>query len=148
VPLVPLTAACIAFVAAHFGILEDALNGLRAAEDGQVGAVTLNHDKAGRVTSRDIGPFQINDAAHLDHFTAAWHQPSRQATFALLRDNGCANALAAGEIFRTYLDEAGGNYGLAVGYYNNHKPELAEAYRRHFISTFKRLQARREVAAR
>ena len=139
-PLVPLTAACIAFVAAHFGLAEDVLKGLRETEGSQVGAVTPNRDKTGRVTSHDIGPFQVNDAAHLDHFTVTWHQPSRKATFDLLRDNGCANALAAGEIFRGYLDEAGGNYGVAVGYYNSHKPEHAEAYRRHFLKAFKRLQ--------
>ncbi|HEV2651675.1 MAG TPA: lytic transglycosylase domain-containing protein [Rhizomicrobium sp.] len=138
-PLVPLTVACISFVAVHFGISEDVLKGLRAAEGGQVGMVTQNRDKAGRVTSRDLGPFQVNDVAWLDHLTLAWHRPNRQATFELLRDNGCANALAAGAIFRGYLDEAGGNYGLAVGYYNSHSPEKAEIYRRHFIASFRHL---------
>ena len=139
-PLVPLTVGCMTFVAAHYGISVEALKGLRAAEGGRVGEVVANRDAKGKVTSRDIGPFQVNNS-WLDHLTAAWHKSDRKATFELLRDNGCANALAAGAIFKGYLDEAGGNYGVAVGWYNSHNPEKAAAYRRHFLSAFNRLKS-------
>jgi hypothetical protein len=134
--LVPLTAACLAYVASLNGLPAPLLDGLRATEGGTVGAETPNRDQAGQVTSWDIGPFQVNDRAWLHHFTVAWHQSSDEATRTMLRDNGCANALAASVIMRGCLDEAGGNVGVAVGLYNSHTAPKADAYRRHFIAAF------------
>lgn len=144
--LVPLTAACMAIVAAHYHLPVNLLEGLLATEDGRVGQVVANRDKAGHVTSVDIGPFQINDQAWLGRLTAAWRQPSPQATFALLRDNGCANALAGAAIFRGYLYEAKGNFGLAVGWYNSHRPAQAAAYRRRFLASFRRVRGQTMAA--
>ena len=36
-------------------------------------------------------------------------------------------------IFRRYLNQAHGNYGLAVGYYNSHTPYYAHRYRIRFL---------------
>jgi hypothetical protein len=141
--LVPLTVACLTYVAGLYQLPVDLLDGLRRAEGGQVGAVTANKAQDGHITSWDIGPFQINDATWLKSVTVAWRQPSERTTFALLRDNGCANALAAAAIYRVYLTEAGGNYGVAVGYYNSHTPPQADRYRRHFILALRRLRAER-----
>jgi hypothetical protein len=146
--LVPLTFACLTYIAGLTQLPVDLLDGLRRVEGGQVGAVTANKAPDGHVTSWDIGPFQINDATWLKSVTLAWRQPSERETFALLRDNGCANALAAAAIFRSYLNEAHGNYGVAVGYYNSHTPLQAERYRYHFILALRRLREERGGHAR
>ncbi len=144
--LVPLTLACMTYVAAHTDVTYKALRGLRETEHGQVGLVTRNVNKAGRVTSVDIGPFQINDVAWVPYFTKKWKQPSEAATFELLRDNGCANALAAGTVFHALLLETDGNYGKAVGLYNApNNQQLAQKYRERFLAVFLKLKASGEL---
>lgn len=138
--IVPLTAACLWMAANAYGIPVDVLKGLHAAENGAVGHVTPNRDKAGRIASVDIGPFQVN-STWLESLTALWRRPTSKVTYELLRDNGCANALAAAWIFRGNLNDSGGNIGVAVGLYNApHNPAAAERYRRHFIDTFRNMR--------
>jgi len=146
--MVPLTFACLTYVAGLYQLPVELLEGLRRVEGGQVGAVTANKAPDGHVTSWDIGPFQINDATWLKSVTVAWRQPNEHATFALLRDNGCANALAAAAIFRSYLNEAQGDYGVAVGFYNSHTPRKAALYRRRVFEALKRIRALRLADAR
>src|SRR5277367_6348109 len=110
--LIPLTVACMTYVAAQTQLNATVLVGLRAVEGGQVGQVTANRNAAGEIMSRDIGPFQINDKSWVPYFTRIWRQPSERETFLLLRDNGCANALAASLIFRRLLDDSHGSYGV------------------------------------
>jgi hypothetical protein len=136
--LIPLTFACLSYVAQISSVRIDVLQGLAAIEGGQVGRVTANRDAGGRVLSLDIGPFQINDKAWLGYFTRAWRLPDERATYLLLRDNGCVNAFAAATVMRFALDEAHGDYGTAIGLYNSHRPDLANAYRRRFIALFNR----------
>jgi hypothetical protein len=140
--LVPLTAACVAYVAQLNHLPVQLLDGLRVTEGGTVGATTPNRDEHGKIVSWDLGPFQINDKAWVARFTQDWHLSSATETRELLISNGCANALAAATVFRIYLDEAGGNIGLAVGLYNSHKPILAERYRQHFIAAYTAFQRR------
>jgi hypothetical protein len=141
--LVPLTFACLAHVAGLYQLPVELLEGLRRVEGGQVGKVTANRDHAGHITSQDIGPFQINDATWLQSVTRAWRLPSPSAAFVLLRDNGCINALTAAAIFRLYVTEAGGDYGVAVGYYNSHTPQKAALYRRHVADALRRMRVER-----
>jgi len=129
---VPLTQGCIDYVAGLYGLPVRALDGLLAAEGGRVGRVTPNTNG-----SQDIGPFQVN-SSWVHFFTSAWRRSSDAETTLLLRDNGCANALAAAAIFRIALDQAHGNVGAAVGYYNSpHNAALAARYRRHFLDAFR-----------
>jgi hypothetical protein len=134
---VPLTPGCISYVADLYDIPALALDGLRAAEGGAVGKVTVNANG-----SWDIGPFQVN-SSWVRYFKSVWRRASDAETMALLRDNGCANALAAAAIFRIVLDQAHGNVGEAVGYYNApHNAALAARYRRHFLDVFRAARSR------
>lgn len=129
---VALTEGCVSFVANLYKVPPSALAGLRASEGGAVGRVSRNTDG-----SVDIGPFQVN-SRWVEYFRALWRRGSTEATAALLRDNGCANALAAAAIFRMALDQAHGDVGEAVGYYNSpHNSALAARYRRHFIDAYR-----------
>ncbi|MEA2754133.1 MAG: hypothetical protein QOJ54_422 [Aliidongia sp.] len=128
------TPACITYVAGLYDLPIAALDGLRAVEGGRVGQVTRNRN--GTV---DIGPFQVN-SSWLPYFRRAWHRSSDAETEGLLRDDGCANALAAGIIFRMAVDQAHGDIGAAVGFYNApHSPALAAAYRRRFIASVRQV---------
>ena len=137
---VPLTHSCITYVAGLYALPVPALDGLRAAEGGRVGKVTTN-----RNGSVDIGPFQVN-STWVRYFKAAWNRSTDDETTRLLRDDGCANALAAAAIFRIALDQAHGDVGVAVGLYNSpNDPVQADTYRRHFIDAFRRGLARRAL---
>jgi hypothetical protein len=130
--LVPLTAACLLHVAAYYSEPVEALQTLRRLEAGQVG--TVSHNLNG---TSDLGPMQVNEI-WVPFFAKSWHK-TRDETYLLLRDHGCVNALAAGAILRSAIDEAHGDIGIAVGYYNSHTPTIAARYRQHFVTALKRV---------
>jgi hypothetical protein len=131
---VALTPACITYVAGLYDLPIAVLDGLRAVEGGRVGQVTRNRN--GTV---DIGPFQVN-SSWLPYFRRAWHRSSDAKTEDLLRDDGCANALAAGIVFRMAVDQAHGDIGTAVGFYNApHNPALAAAYRGRIVTALRKM---------
>ena len=125
--LVPLTAACIAYVAGLYSEPVAALVTLRHIEGGQVGMVSHNTNG-----TYDLGPFQVNDT-WIKTFATAWHR-SPAETYELIRDHGCANALAGGAILRAAIDEAHGDIGVAIGWYASHTPAIAARYRRRFAA--------------
>jgi len=89
--LVALTAACIAHVAAFYEEPVTALNALLRIEGGQVGTVSRNANG-----TADLGPYQVN-TSWVPVFAKAWHRAPDE-TYYLIRDHGCANALAAGSV--------------------------------------------------
>jgi hypothetical protein len=103
-------------------------------EGGTLGAVSQNTN--GTV---DIGPMQVNQiwvptvAAHWD--------ASKDATFAALRDNFCANVEAGAWILRQGLDEAHGDLWGAVAYYHSHNPEYQQQYLMSVLKQALRLEA-------
>jgi soluble lytic murein transglycosylase-like protein len=127
----PVTATCVLESAKLQGIPPHIILGLLKTEGGRIGMEHVNRDG-----SVDLGPMQINARAWLDRLARMHFNGDRGAAYAALRDHGCYNVLIGGWIFRQYLDEAGGNYATAVGYYNSHNPGPMMAYERRFATNF------------
>ncbi len=133
--LAPLTAACLAAAAHAYQIPTGYLYAILAVEGGHVGESVA--DKNG---TRDLGPFQINSAwgQSLAHF---WNQPVDKA-LERVADDGCANAIVAAAILAGALNEARGDLPRALGLYQSHTAELAEAYREKILIRVKDLEKR------
>jgi soluble lytic murein transglycosylase-like protein len=113
--------ACMLATATFYGLPPRALPAIQSVEGGRVGSVHLNADG-----SEDYGVMQVNSRwlNVLGRFTGE----SAPATRARLVNDPCFNIAAAGAILRTYLNEAGGDVLLAVGYYHSHTQVLRESY--------------------
>ena len=114
--------ACMVATASYYHLPPRVLPSIQRVEGGRIGSVSPNTDG-----SEDLGVMQIN---------TRWIQPLAALTRlapatvrARLIDDGCFNVAAAGEILRTYLDEAHGDLMVAVGDYHSHTPTLHQAYR-------------------
>jgi hypothetical protein len=105
------------------------LYAILAAEGGRVGQAV--EDKNG---TSDLGPFQIN---------TRWRVSTAEA-LALVRDDGCANAIAAAAILKRAVNEAHGDLPAALGLYHSHSPELAESYRNRILLFAANLRERRK----
>jgi hypothetical protein len=116
-----LTVACMKAVSATYGVPEIDLWALLMQEGGTIGRVSVNKNH-----TVDIGPFQIN-SSWLSTFTRIWRQPSNDATYDVLLNNGCWNAAAAAGIYRVALDSTG-DRRKALGRYHSSTPGLAEKY--------------------
>ena len=133
--LYALTAACIATAAASYQLPTSALYAVLATEGGQIGHAV--HNKNG---TSDLGPFQIN-TTWAKAFAQFWALPNRDAAILELRDNGCANAIAASAILAGYRVEAHGDLPTALGYYHSHRADRAAGYRTKVLTIASRLQA-------
>jgi len=133
--LFALTAACIATAAASYQLPTSALYAILAAERGQIGHAVPNKNG-----TSDLGPFQIN-TSWAKAFAQFWSLSGRDAAILELRDNGCANAIAASAILAGYMAEAHGDLPTALGYYHSHRADLATAYRTKVLTIASRLQA-------
>jgi hypothetical protein len=111
--LVQLTTACFLAAANAYTLPPAVLYGILRVEGGRVGMATQNNDQR---RSQDLGPFQIN-TVWLRTFTIYWRLPDQQTTYRILRDDGCANALAAAAILRYHL-LATNDLETAVGRYH------------------------------
>jgi hypothetical protein len=103
-------------------------------EGGTLGAVSDNTN--GTV---DIGPMQVNQI-WVPTVASHWHA-SKNATFAALRDNFCANVEAGAWILRQGLDEAHGDLWGGVAYYHSHNPEYQQRYLMSVLKQALRLEA-------
>ncbi|MGB8840982.1 MAG: lytic transglycosylase domain-containing protein, partial [Aliidongia sp.] len=90
-------------------------------EGGSLGRVTVN-----RNGSVDIGPMQVNDT-WLVKLARHWRAP-KQAVYAALRDEICANLEGGAWILRQAIDEAHGDLWDGVGIYHSHDPARKAAY--------------------
>jgi hypothetical protein len=120
--LAPLTAACLAAAAGAYRIPENYLYAILAVEGGRVGQAVP--DKNG---TSDLGPFQVNTRWGRS-LAQYWSLPVSDA-LERVRDDGCANAVAASAILKGVLDEAHGDLATALGLYHSHSRELREPYR-------------------
>lgn len=109
----PLTAACLLAAAHSYGLPGGTLEAIQKVEGGWVGLAKPNTD---RIRSQDLGPFQVN-TQWLPTFTIYWRQPDQRATYRLLRDDGCANAMAAAAILRYHWARTG-SLATAVAHYH------------------------------
>ncbi len=119
--LAPLTAACLAAAAGAYRIPESYLYAILAVEGGRVGQSVA--DKNG---TSDLGPFQINTRWGRS-LALYWDLPVSEA-LERVRDDGCANAVAASAILKGVLNEAHGNLSIALGLYNSHSREHSTPY--------------------
>jgi hypothetical protein len=120
--LVPLTAACIAMAAGAYRLPEADLYAILAVEGGRVGQAVASGGG-----SSDLGPFQVNSrwGPALGRFWGV----SAEDALSRLKNDGCANAVAATAILRGAITETGGDLTAAIGLYHSHTPTLSEAYR-------------------
>jgi hypothetical protein len=107
----------MASVAAFYHLPPRVLPSIQAVEGGSVGAVHENADG-----SQDLGVMQVNTRWVTKLAEVARTAPD-SVGIRLIYD-GCFNIATAGALLRTYLNEAGGDLMLAVGYYHSHTPAL------------------------
>ena len=123
-----VTLACVLRAASLQHIPPVVILSLMKTEAGHVGGWTTNPNG-----SHDLGPMQINDQTWVPRIAKLqFGGHKREAEAALIYD-GCYNVSVGAYIFRRYLNQAHGNYGLAVGYYNSHTPYYAHRYRVRFL---------------
>jgi len=120
--LIPLTAACIAMAARAYQLPSTYLYAILAIEAGRVGQAV--EDKNG---TSDLGPFQVN--TRWGPALGRYWRISAADALVRVRDDGCANAIAATAILKKELNEVHGDLPTALGLYHSHSPALAEAYR-------------------
>jgi hypothetical protein len=125
--LAPLTAACLAAAAGAYRIPESSLYAILAVEGGRVGQSVA--DKNG---TSDLGPFQINTRWG-GSLALYWNLPVSEA-LERVRDDGCANAVAASAILKGVLNEANGDLATALGLYHSHSREDAQSYRERILA--------------
>ena len=132
--MVPLTAACITAVALAYApvvgdpvpVLEQDLYALLSVEGGKVGECVPNKDRAGRVTSRDCEPFQINTSN--GPMLAGVFGTTTEEAMRRVTDDRCLNAHVAGWILVEKRRAAKGDRRDALGRYNSATPRLKEVY--------------------
>lgn len=132
-----LTAACLLSAATTYGLPAQSLQAILHVEGGWVGLAKPNTD---RIRSEDLGPFQVN-TQWLPTFTIYWRQPDQQSTYRLLRDDGCANAMAAAAILRYHWARTG-SLATAVAHYHTGPAGSPQAMRIYLD------KVRRELARR
>jgi hypothetical protein len=136
-PLIPLTAVCLAMAARAYQFPSINLYAILAVEGGRVGQAV--EDKNG---TSDLGPFQIN--TRWGPALGRYWRVSTAEALALVRDDGCANAIAAAAILKRAVNEAHGDLPAALGLYHSHSPDLAESYRERVLIFAENLRERRK----
>jgi hypothetical protein len=130
----PITMACLLAAASLQSLPPEVLLGLLKTEGGHVGGWTTNQNG-----SHDLGPLQINDEAWVRKIARMQFGGSETYAKVALIYDGCYNVNVGAWIYRQYLNEAGGDYGVAVGYYNSHEPQEADQYRLRFLHSLQTL---------
>ena len=132
--LIPVTIACMVAAASLQSLPPEVMFGLYKTEGGHVGEWTTNTNG-----SHDLGPLQINDETWLTKIANLQFGGDKNKALAALLDDGCYNVNVGAWIFRQYLNEAGGDYATAIGFYNSHSPGAASTYRERFIQSLEAL---------
>ena len=134
--IAPLTAACIGLVASSYSLPPDSLWAILKVEGGRVGECVQNTNG-----TQDCGPFQIN-SIWVPTFQKYWSLPDHGTTQAMLRDNGCWNAAAAGAILSMHYKDTK-DITEAMGRYHSRTPAKASIYlgkiRKAYLSLFPNL---------
>ncbi len=127
----PVTPACLIHAVAIHKLPLSVVLALMKTEGGHPGVVRLNKNR-----SHDLGVMQINDRTWLPEIAARDFGGNMQKAVERIRDDGCYNVMWGTEIFARYVDEAQGQYWLAVGYYNSHTEGPRKAYTRTVVARF------------
>jgi soluble lytic murein transglycosylase-like protein len=130
----PVTAECVVQAARLQGIPPEIILGLLKTEGGHLGSESPN-----RNGSYDLGPMQVNNRVWVPKLARLHFGGDERAAYAALRDHGCYSIHIGAWIFRQYLQEAGGNYGEAIGLYNSHTEGPKRAYQARFAANFRQL---------
>ena len=107
------------------------LAALMKTEGGRSGMTRLNKNG-----SHDLGVMQVNDRTWVPKIARQYFGGDTSAAYATIRDNGCYNVMVGASIFSTYLDESGGDYMKAIGYYNSHTPYYMQKYQNTVMSKY------------
>jgi soluble lytic murein transglycosylase-like protein len=113
--------ACMVAAAALYHLPPRVLPAIQAVEGGRPGLIHPN-----RNGTADLGLMQVNTIWVTPLAKSNRMEPG--AVVVRLLDDPCFNIAAAGAILRAYRQEAGGNLGIAVGYYHSHTQQLSEPY--------------------
>jgi Transglycosylase SLT domain len=131
-PLIALTSACIAIAARAYQLPPIYLYAILAAERGHVGQAVENKNG-----SSDLGPFQIN--TQWGPALGRYWGVSNAEALARIRDDGCANAIAAAAVLKGFVNESNGDMPTALGFFHSHSINLAQVYREHVLSVAREL---------
>lgn len=123
-----VTLACVLQAASVQHVPPVVILSLMKTEGGRVGAWRTNENG-----SHDLGPLQINDRTWVPRLARMQFGGNQKEAEAALIYDGCYNVSVGAYIFHRYLEQAGGNIGVAVGYYNSHTPYFANRYRVAFL---------------
>ena len=115
----------------------DYLYAILATEHGRVGQTVENKNG-----TSDLGPFQIN--TRWGPALGRYWRISTADALVRVRDDGCANAIAATAILKKVVNEARGDLPTALGLYHSHSPELAEPYRERVLIFAENLREHRQ----
>jgi hypothetical protein len=118
--LVPLTLACILTVQAQYGFPRETMFALLMQEAGNPGVESLNANK-----TKDLGPYQVN-TIHVERFARQWGV-DRATAHERLRDDGCENAKAAGQLLNEHWQRTG-DIWQAIKDYHSRTPVHGERY--------------------
>lgn len=113
---------CMALVAELYALPPRVLPSIQRIEGGRPGVISQN-----RNGTEDYGVMQINSLWLPE--LARYTRTSQATVRDHLTARPCYNIAAAGLIFRTYLDGAGGDLMVAIGNYHSHTPLHHNAYR-------------------
>ena len=127
--------ACMALVANIYGLPPRVLPSIQKIEGGRPGLVSPN--KKG---SSDFGVMQVN-SIWLPALVRYTGLPPETVRTRLINE-ACFNIAAAGLIFRTELDGAGGDLMQAVGNYHTHTPVHHLSYRTRVVTAARTLFVR------
>lgn len=131
--LKPVTPACLIHAVAIHKLPLTVVLALMKTEGGRPGLVRQNSDPH---RTHDLGVMQINDRTWLPEIAARDFGGNVQKAMEHIRDDGCYNVMWGTEIFSRYVDEAQGQYWLAVGYYNSHNDGPRRAYTKTVVRRF------------
>ena len=127
--------------ASAYRLPETDLYAILAVEGGRVGQAVAS---AGG--SSDLGPFQVNSrwGPALGRFWGV----STEDALSRLKNDGCANAVAATAILRGAVTETNGDLVAAIGLYHSHSARLAKRYRTKALSALEALRDPSQVMGR
>lgn len=133
--IVPATPQCLIKAAESQKIPITIMLALIKTEGGRPGLESAPNSDG----SRDLGVMQINDRVWVPKLARMTFGGDRKLARATIRDDGCYNMLIGAWVYRGYVDEAGGDWARAAGYYNSHTPKHMAAYQKRVAASFVRV---------
>ena len=131
----------MAAAAAFYHLPPRVLPSIQAVEGGRPGLIQANLNG-----TADLGLMQVN---------TIWVEPlaryahmNQTAVLNRLTGDPCFSIDAAAVIMRLYMDEAKGDFMVAIGYYHSHTPTLGSVYQQKVLAAAGMLFGRRQHQTR